>query len=50
MELEEVAAIAMTVSAFKTRHLFTHKFRPYPQDEPHQAAVQDEPAPEPGRT
>lgn len=48
--MEEVAAIAMTVNAFKTRHLFNHKFRPQAKDESQPAAKQDEPAPEPGRT
>lgn len=48
--MEEVAAIAMTVNAFKTRHLFDHKFRPKAEDVPPPAATPEEPAPEPGRT
>jgi hypothetical protein len=48
--MEEVAAIAMTVNGFKTRHLFNHKFRPQAEKAPVAAAPPEAPAPAPGRT
>jgi hypothetical protein len=46
----EVATIAMTVSAFKTRHLFQHKFRSTSGDAPPSTSEEEEPAPAPGGT
>jgi len=45
-----VAAIAMTVNAFKTRHLFKHKLRSQTEDAPPVAATPEEPVPDPVRT
>jgi hypothetical protein len=40
----------MTVNAFKTRHLFKHKFRSQAEDAPPAAATPEEPVPDPVRT
>lgn len=48
--MEEVAAIAMTVNAFKTRHLFNRKSHPLAEDAPPAAVAPEMPATDQGGT